>query len=634
MSDEVADVWAGPVSRPDRYRLVRRESAGGEGEVWRGSLRVDEIEIAVAVKVIHPSQVAELDEWRERWHRQADLLRSLDHRGIVKVREVFEGPLPHPAGCADASSLSLYLVMNWVEGPTLERWVGLNPARAVLDSVRIVGELANAVDYLHAGPVNGSAILHRDIKPSNVILTSSGPVLVDFGFMRGVEAHSMTVVGSLAYMAPEVVLGADPSTATDRFCLGGTAYFLLTGKRPNLADRAGMQASLAGVGGDVLAERVMAMLDPVPDQRPATAVAWAHQLEASVIPADEGDEADTVIRPSPRVEDPTVIRPTPATVQSAPTGPVTAAQVNGTSKRRRAGAAVAVAVTAITAGIVGTNLFTDDSPDTATPQTTERSAEPTTNTTALSTTPSPTEPTIAHATSPVQVPGVPQGVTMRVDGGDVVAEWPAVAGATNYLLEYSVDDRAWVQVPDMVRAEPTGRVVGGNGHKVTVRVRAVNSAGTSAKSQPATINARTKISNVVFGDRPFDLTIEKATSSWSPGGYSTGDCMNLKDVSGSSDGSAVEFTPVPCSMLHAYEYIGTFSYDGGTYKSETEIKDKGREVCLQFVEDYLGVPYDEQSPFTYWVWHQPDPSVDDDINCVLAQVVELPWTNSAMGWQP
>ena len=201
--------WVGPVGEPDRYELSELKSSGGEGQLWRGVLDVDGAAITVAVKVIHPSKNSDLEEWRVRWQRQAELLRSLDHPGLVKVRDVFEGPVPHEAGDADASTNTLYLVMNWVEGPTLEEWVSRNPNRDVLESARVLGKLASAVDYLHSGAVTGNPVLHRDIKPANVIVTAAGAVLVDFGFTRVIGGQPLTIAGTPAYIAPETVTPAN-----------------------------------------------------------------------------------------------------------------------------------------------------------------------------------------------------------------------------------------------------------------------------------------------------------------------------------------------------------------------------------------------------------------------------------------
>ena len=205
----------------------------------------------------------------------------------MKVRDVFEGPLPHEAGDADASTNTLYLVMNWVEGPTLEEWVSRNPNRDVLESARVLGKLASAVDYLHSGAVTGNPVLHRDIKPANVIVTAAGAVLVDFGFTRVIGGQPLTIAGTPAYIAPETVTAGEFSPASDRFSLGATGFFALTGETPKLNDRAYMAQKLSEVSGaegrEDIAEHVLSMMDPDPAKRPTGAVPWAQQLAAAAV---------------------------------------------------------------------------------------------------------------------------------------------------------------------------------------------------------------------------------------------------------------------------------------------------------------------------------------------------------------
>ena len=276
--------FVGPFDAPDKYRLVELRSRGGEGEVWRGSLAVEGQDVPVAVKQILATNIDDLEQWRDRWRRQAEVLRSLQHPGLVTVREVFEGPEPHDSELADVNTSTLYLVMNWVEGPTLVEWVTRRAGRDVLESIAVVRGLASAVDYLHSGVATGAPIVHRDIKPANVIITDDGPRLVDFGFVRGLAEGdvSQTMVGTPAFIAPEVAAGLGATEASDRFALGATAYFALTGKTPDMSDPSSLRDHLAGVSGledrpDVH-EHLLSMLHPDPTHRPASSLDWAQGL--------------------------------------------------------------------------------------------------------------------------------------------------------------------------------------------------------------------------------------------------------------------------------------------------------------------------------------------------------------------
>lgn len=282
-------MFVGPSDDPDRYRLDQRVAmGGGEGELWRGSIPVDGVDVAVAVKIIHERNAGEIAEWRTRWQRQVDVLQSLDHPGIVKVRQVFTGPLPHEAGSADPSTSSLYLAMSWVQGDTLESWTRQHGERDLLDCVRILTALSDAVDYLHTRAVPGIPILHRDIKPSNILVEGGRITLVDFGITRLATGQDVTFAGTPAYLAPEALHGSF-SEASDRFALGATAFFLLTGSSPNVlhdsapALRAALEASPLLAGKPGVVDQVLAMVDRDPAKRPVDITSWAQGLALAAV---------------------------------------------------------------------------------------------------------------------------------------------------------------------------------------------------------------------------------------------------------------------------------------------------------------------------------------------------------------
>lgn len=299
--------FAGPADSPDRYRLIDIASRGAEGELWRGHIEVDGQPLPVAVKILHPTSPEEFGEWSERWQRQAELLRSLEHPSLIKVREVFEGPAPHERGKADGSTRNLYLVMNWAPGETLPTWRANHPDYDPLEATRIVTRIAAAVDYLHSGKATGGVpVLHRDIKPANVIVDVADIRLVDFGFAR-LAGDRPTMAGTPSYLAPEVLAGAPPSEASDRFSLGAVAYFLYTGLDPAFNDLALMHSALTGVPGlqgrGDLADHLLAMMDRDPARRPSNVIEWAQSMavglvsermptrQADAVPADHSEES-------------------------------------------------------------------------------------------------------------------------------------------------------------------------------------------------------------------------------------------------------------------------------------------------------------------------------------------------------
>lgn len=278
---------AGPYDDPDRYELLQMCSRGGEGELWRAAISIDGVSLPVAVKVINETNIDRLEDWSRRWRQQAEILKTLDHPSLVKVRDTFEGPLPHAAGVADPSSRSLFLVMNWVNGESLVEWTTHHPNRDVLDSVRIIARTATAVDYLHSGTSTGKAVLHRDIKPANVLVDGNNVCLVDFGFARLMSGEPMTLAGTPFYLAPEVVGGGTFNEASDRYALGATAYYTIVGEPPIPGDFATMRTKLEhtrGVDGRTdLADHVLAMMAQSPAQRPTNSLEWAQSLAAGAV---------------------------------------------------------------------------------------------------------------------------------------------------------------------------------------------------------------------------------------------------------------------------------------------------------------------------------------------------------------
>ncbi len=285
--DTTVTDYIGPFTDPDRYELSELTSRGAEGELWRAFVVIDGQALPVAVKILHPTSDGAFAAISERWHRQAELLQSLEHPSLVKVREVFEGPSPHVAGAADPATHGLFLVMNWAPGESLPSWCATHPDRDVLDVTRIVTRLSAAIDYLHSGNATGGVpVLHRDIKPANVIVDGPEIRLVDFGFAR-LAGDEMTIIGTPSYIAPEVVAGAQQSESSDRYSLGATAYYLFTGEDPAPSDISQMTRRLLSVRGfegrDDIVDHLMAMMSRDPARRPANVIEWAQALAVGVV---------------------------------------------------------------------------------------------------------------------------------------------------------------------------------------------------------------------------------------------------------------------------------------------------------------------------------------------------------------
>jgi predicted Ser/Thr protein kinase len=198
------------------YRLIELAGEGGMGRVYRavqpGTERV------VALKVIRPELAAD-PAFRRRFEVESRLAALIDHPHVIPVYE---------AGEADDV---LYVAMRWVEGRDLRKLLAdagpLEPERAV----ELLAQLAEGLDAAHAG-----GLIHRDIKPANVLLEGDQAFLSDFGLARttagGDETQVGGLVGTVDYLAPELVDGGTATPASDVYALGCVFFQMLTGSVP------------------------------------------------------------------------------------------------------------------------------------------------------------------------------------------------------------------------------------------------------------------------------------------------------------------------------------------------------------------------------------------------------------------
>ena len=189
--------------------------------------------IDVAIKVLRPDLA--LDTYFEKYfRREATVLQKLQHPNIVRYYELVR------------EKQMLFLVIEYIVGPTLQQYLFRRKLLPMADAFYIATALATALDFAHR-----HHIIHRDIKPSNVLLADNGKVMLnDFGVARDGGGTTVTgVVGTIAYMAPEQISGADVTAAADQYALGIVVWELLTGQRPFVG-------ATAGLHGTTVSERV------------------------------------------------------------------------------------------------------------------------------------------------------------------------------------------------------------------------------------------------------------------------------------------------------------------------------------------------------------------------------------------
>jgi hypothetical protein len=205
----------------DRYRLGRVIGRGSMGVVWLAYDEVLHRPVAVKEVQLPPGMpVGEANDVRERTLREARAIAALTHPNVVAVHDVAkQGAEP-------------FVVMELVPGRSLARLIGRSGALNTEQAAAVADALAAGLDAAHR-----RGITHRDVKPGNVLVGTDGQVkLTDFGISRNVSEVTMTssglVLGTPAYIAPEVAAGEPVTNAADLWSLGATLFAAVTGHPP------------------------------------------------------------------------------------------------------------------------------------------------------------------------------------------------------------------------------------------------------------------------------------------------------------------------------------------------------------------------------------------------------------------
>jgi serine/threonine protein kinase len=279
-----------------RYRLGPLIARGGMSDVYRA---VDEqTGAAVAVKVVRAGDPA----LARRMAREAQALESVDHPNLVRLLD---------SGLIDSQA---YLVMTYVDGPTLGARLGVGPLEPG-EAAAVGAAVADALDYIHA-----RGIVHRDVKPANVLITATGQAcLSDFGVARLADASTITLagttLGTVSYMAPEQLENHQVGPSADVWSLGVVLLESLTGRRV-----------YTGSPSEVIARR-LAEPDPVPAAIPEP---WNALLSRMLVRSPE--ERPTAHEVGEQLRNPAYVAPwepwgQPASPEGEDTAPLPASAV-------------------------------------------------------------------------------------------------------------------------------------------------------------------------------------------------------------------------------------------------------------------------------------------------------------------
>jgi len=205
-----------------KYEVLDHIGHGGMSEVYKGQHA--QLDRMVAVKVLHPFLAGE-EGFVTRFKREARIVATLRHPNIMQVYDFDYN-----------EALDIYyMVMEFIDGPTLK--TRLSEGQLPLEeTVRIGIAIADALDYAHQ-----RGMVHRDVKPANIMFMQDGqPVLTDFGIAKMLTLSGLTasgaMVGTPAYMAPEVGMGRPGTSASDIYSLGVVLYQMIAGKLPFESD--------------------------------------------------------------------------------------------------------------------------------------------------------------------------------------------------------------------------------------------------------------------------------------------------------------------------------------------------------------------------------------------------------------
>ena len=199
----------------NRYEILEKVGTGGMADVYRA--KDNRLNRFVALKVLK-TEYSEDTKFVSKFRQEAQAVAAITHPNIVSVYDVGEEEGMH------------YIVMEFVDGITLRRYIDQKGKLKVKEAVGIALQIAAGLDAAHA-----HNIIHRDIKPQNILISRDGTAKVsDFGIAKAASSNTITAnaMGSVHYISPEQARGGFSDEKSDIYSLGVTLYEMLSGTIP------------------------------------------------------------------------------------------------------------------------------------------------------------------------------------------------------------------------------------------------------------------------------------------------------------------------------------------------------------------------------------------------------------------
>ncbi len=200
-----------------RYKIIKQIGEGGMAKVYLANDLY--LKRNIALKVLKPETLSDAASM-ERFKKEITASTNLVHENIVQVYDV------------DFHDGKWFIAMEYIEGRTLKEVLNEDGALIPREAINVASQLCSAIKTAH-----NMGIIHRDIKPQNIVLQADGSVkLMDFGIAVIINTATVTktnsIVGSVQYIAPEIVRGQKPSFSSDIYSMGILLYEMLRGSLP------------------------------------------------------------------------------------------------------------------------------------------------------------------------------------------------------------------------------------------------------------------------------------------------------------------------------------------------------------------------------------------------------------------